>query len=115
MFSIHRISSFLLLHKSLKQFCLLATALFIIGQPLVEVFNTYLDTDYEICDSTEEKEDKSQEKEVETKLFSYHSQEVLSQPQFLAALLGLEQLSTQTFYLDEYAKVVPSPPQDQML
>lgn len=94
---------------------MLATALFIIGQPLVEVFNTYLDTDYEICDSTEEKEDKSQEKEVETKLFSYHSQEVLSQPQFLAALLGLEQLSTQTFYLDEYAKVVPSPPPDQML
>ncbi len=93
---------------------MIATALFIIGQPLVDVFNTYLDKDYEICDSTEEKEDKSQEKEVETKLFSHHPQEVLSQPQFLAALLDLEQLSTQIFYLDEYAKVVPSPPPEQM-
>ena len=50
-----------MLHKTLKQLCLIATALFIIGQPLVDVFNTYLDKDYEICDSTEEKEDKSKE------------------------------------------------------
>ena len=90
------------------------TTLFVVAQPLVEVLNIYLEVDYELCDSIEEKEDKSQESETEITLFKHSSSAVIPSDHFLPNMPLLDQLATLASYFDEYAKVVPSPPPDNL-
>jgi short subunit fatty acids transporter len=104
----------MLSYQKLSKLFLIMITLFVVAQPLVEVLNTYLEVDYELCDSVEEKEDKSQESETEITFFKHSSSAVIPLDYFLMNTPLLDQIATLAFYFDEYAKVVPSPPPDNL-